>query len=141
MADFETELLEMCNEFAARPFAWCILPNHYHLLVRSEKLELLRSEIGKLHGRNSRAWNLKDHSVGRKVWHNYFDRDMRSVGHYWATINYIHNNPVHHHYTKNWLDWPFSSAHQYLESFGHEEAVRIWKEYPVLDYGKGWDIY
>jgi putative transposase len=34
---------------------------------------------------------------------------------------------------------PFSSAQQFLESVGREEAERVWREYPVLDYGRGWD--
>jgi putative transposase len=48
---------------------------------------------------------------------------------------------VHHGYVKRWQDWPYSSVHQYLEQIGRERAEQIWKEYPVLDYGKGWDIY
>jgi putative transposase len=66
---------------------------------------------------------------------------MKSRRHFWATKNYIHNNPVHHGYVSRWQDWPFSSVHQYLDDVGRDEAVRIWNEYPVLDYGKDWDIY
>lgn len=42
-------------------------------------------------------------------------------------------------YVQRWQDWPFSSAGEYLAQMGHSEAVRIWKQYPVLDYGRGWD--
>ena len=55
-------------------------------------------------------------------------------------IHYVHHNPVHHGYVKRWLDWPWSSARQYLEKVGLEEARRIWLKYPILDYGKKWDI-
>jgi putative transposase len=64
---------------------------------------------------------------------------MRSERHYFATLNYIHNNPVKHGYVQKWQDWPFSSAREYLEKVGFEMASTIWKEYPVLDFGKGWD--
>ena len=94
-----------------------------------------------MHGRTARQWNLEEGALGRKVWFNYFDRDMRSERHYWATVNYINNNPVRHGYVSSWQDWPFSSAHQYLKSVGREEAKRIWLEYPILDYGEGWDDY
>ena len=32
-----------------------------------------------------------------------------------------------------------SPPHRYLEQTGTEEAKRIWREYPIRDYGKGWD--
>lgn len=44
-----------------------------------------------------------------------------------------------HGYVKHWQDWPFSSAADYLASIGRDEAVRIWKAFPILDYGSGWD--
>jgi putative transposase len=64
---------------------------------------------------------------------------MRSDSHHWATLNYIHHNPVHHGYVQRWQDWPFSSAAEYLAAIGHEQAAALWREYPVLEYGRGWD--
>jgi hypothetical protein len=64
---------------------------------------------------------------------------LRSDSHFWATINYIHHNPVKHGHVTRWDEWPFSSAAEYLKEVGREEAIRIWKSYPILDYGKGWD--
>jgi putative transposase len=66
---------------------------------------------------------------------------MRSNRHFWASVNYIHHNPVHHGYVEKWQDWAFSSASGFLEKFGREKTVQIWNEYPVLSYGKDWDIY
>ena len=54
-------------------------------------------------------------------------------------MNYIHHNPVRHGYVTRWQDWPFSSASDYLEDVGKEEASRVCLDYPVLDYGKEWD--
>jgi len=56
------------------------------------------------------------------------------------TMNYIHNNPVHHGYVKRWQDWPWSRAADFLERVGHETAMKLWREYPPLDYGKTWDF-
>ena len=65
------------------------------------------------------------------------ERAMRSDRHYFATLNYVHHNPVRHGYVERWTDWQWSSAKQYLELTGFEEAKRIWKDYPIRDYGKG----
>jgi len=66
-------------------------------------------------------------------------RAIRSERHFGATMNYVHHNPVHHGYCRQWQDWPFSSASAFLQSVGKEEAARIWNAYPILEYGKGWD--
>ena len=42
-------------------------------------------------------------------------------------------------YVARWIDWPWSSATQYLAETGVEEAKRIWQAYPLRDYGKDWD--
>jgi putative transposase len=55
-------------------------------------------------------------------------------------MNYIHNNPVKHGYVAKWQDWPFSSAHWYLEMKGHDWLLENWRDYPVLDYGNDWDV-
>ena len=141
ISDFENQLLKACETLCLMIFAWCILPNHYHIVVRTEAIDELRKEIGKVHGRTAYNWNREDDEVGRKVWFNFFDRDMRSTRHRWASINYVHNNAVHHGYVDRWQDWPYSSASRFIEEVGKEEATRIWKEYPILDYGKEWDVY
>ena len=141
LAAFEQELVTICNDHAEKLYGWCILPNHYHVLPRTDRIKTLRKELGRLHGRTSFRWNREDGAVGRKTWYNYFDRDMKSSRHFWASLNYVHNNAVHHGYVKKWQDWPYSSVHQYLAEVGIETAEAIWREYPVLDYGKGWDIY
>ena len=55
-------------------------------------------------------------------------------------MNYIHHNPVKHGYVDKWQDWPWSSAAEFLARVGRETAEKIWREYPILDYGKKWDV-
>ena len=64
---------------------------------------------------------------------------MRSERHYWATLNYVHHNPVRHGYVKRWRDWRWSSAIEFIAHHGPEETEKIWKEYPIRDYGADWD--
>jgi REP-associated tyrosine transposase len=140
MTECESSVLRICSDFCLRIYAWCILPNHYHVLVRTQRIKELRRMLGQFHGRSSFEWNRIDNRRGRKVWYNCFERPMKSERHFWATLNYVHHNPVHHGYVKLWSDWPWSSARQYLEKIGLAEAKRIWLQYPILDYGKKWDI-
>ena len=137
--DFSHALLEALDKMRVTVHAWCVLPNHYHLLVVIEDLKSFMINLGKLHGRTSHTWNGEENSRGRKVWHNAGDRYIRSEGHFWATMNYIHHNPVHHGYVRKWLDWPYTSAHEFMKDVGPDKAAEIWRKYPVRDYGKGWD--
>lgn len=139
MTECESEILKIFRETCLEVYAWCVLPNHYHALVKTDRIKELRGELGQFHGRSSFKWNGEDSKRGRKVWHNCFERAMKSERHFWASLNYVHNNPVHHGYVEHWQDWPWSSARDYLKQVGRERAKRIWQKYPVLDYGKKWD--
>ncbi|MBI3268818.1 MAG: transposase [Planctomycetes bacterium] len=136
---FEACLLHELEGKRIRIQAWSFLPNHYHLLVGVSDARVVKAVLGQQHGRTSRAWNQEEGSQGRKVWHRTADRRMRGEGHYWATMNYIHNNAVKHGYAQRWQDWPWSSASEFLERAGREQVERIWHAYPVFEYGKGWD--
>ncbi len=142
IANFENDLLETCRNFGVTLYAWCVLPNHYHILIQTDKIKEFQNEgLGKLHGKTSFSWNSEENRRGRKIWYKSFERPMKSNRHFWASLNYVHHNAVHHGYVKRWQDWAFSSADSFLENFGREKTAEIWKEYPILDYGKDWDIY
>jgi putative transposase len=139
MADFEAELVKITTATSKQVFAWNVLPNHYHVLVHELNIKGLLKTLGQLHGRTSFYWNGEENCRGRQVWHRAAETEIKSERHFWATLNYVLHNAVHHGYTERWQDWPYSNAGQYLEEVGREEAERRWREYPVLDYGKDWD--
>jgi len=139
MDGFSRDLLAVFAGHASQTFAWCVLPNHYHALVEAPDITRLLHQLGVFHGCTSHAWNGEENMRGRKVFFRAVERAMRSDRHYFATLNYVHHNPVRHGYVERWTDWQWSSAKQYLELTGFEEAKRIWKDYPIRDYGKGWD--
>jgi putative transposase len=135
----EEALLEVCNNFCRSIYAWCILPNHYHAVVKTDQIKNLCHALGQFHGRSSFIWNSEDNTRGRKVWHNCFERAIKSERHFWATLNYVHHNPVHHGYVDHWQGWPWSSASEFIEVVGRRRALELWMQYPILGYGKKWD--
>ena len=117
---------------------WVIMPNHYHVLL-SVDLKLLKTQLTRIHKFTAHNWNLQDAQRGRKVWYRFSDRKIRSEKHFFASINYIHSNPVKHNYVEIATDWACSGIHLWAEEYGLNYLRTLWKEYPVLDYGKGWD--
>lgn len=136
---FSAALLDVVRHYSDSIICWCVLPNHYHLLVKTPNILRLVYELGRFHGRTSFTWNTQENTRSRKVFHRATDRAMRSDRHFWATVNYIHHNPVHHRYTERWTEWRWSSAADYLDAMGRDQAEEIWRNYPVLDYGAKWD--
>lgn len=139
LQEFCVLLLDELKNIGRETSAWCVLPNHYHVLIKVIDLKKVIKELGKLHGRTSFEWNGEEGCRGRKVWFNVSDRLIRSERHFWTTVNYIHHNPVRHLYVRRWAEWPYSSAQEFLEKVGREKAADIWREYPLRDHGKGWD--
>ena len=92
MAECEAGVLEVCQKLNAEVFAWCILPNHYHFLAQTNDLDALTKSLGKFHGSSSFEWNGAENTRGRQVWCKCFSRSIRSERHFWATVNYVHQN-------------------------------------------------
>ena len=132
------QLFETFTGEGIQILAWVVLPNHYHLLTQEVDFPWLSRQLRLIHGRFAYRWNQEDGLSG-KVWCSYSDRAIRSERHYYATLNYIHYNPVKHGFMGSPYDWKESSVHWYLEQNGREWLRDCWVKYPVKDYGKGWD--
>ncbi len=139
MVEFEKELLEALHARCEQVFAWIVLPNHYHALVKTADVKAAIAEIGLVHGRTSYRWNGEDNQRKRHDWHRCAETAMKSERHYWATLNYVLNNAVRHGYVERWQDWPYSNAEDYLAAIGRERAEAIWRDFPILDFGADWD--
>ncbi len=140
MDAFAVELMEVSTAHSVKVDAWALLPNHCHVLVVVDSNSVLLQELGKLHGRTSHRWNGEEDARGRKVWFGCLDRKIHNDKHHMAAINYVQHNPVKHGYVMNWDQWRWPSAAEYIARVGREEAMRRWNEYPILNFGKGWDV-
>ena len=89
--------------------AWCIMPNHVHVMIREIENHPLgivvqgwkggsAIEINRMLGRSGRLWNPDFH-----------DRFIRDESHFYRCLSYIHQNPVKAGLCKAPEDWPFSS--------------------------------
>jgi putative transposase len=139
IATFSSQLCNLIQTHCRTLFAWVVLPNHYHALCDVTDLNAMFNALGKLHGRTSFQWNTEDHCRGRQTWCKATETAMKSEGHFYASLNYVLHNPVHHGYCAKWTEWPFSSAAEYLENVGRAQALKTWQSYPLYDYGKDWD--
>jgi len=93
-----------------RLIAWCVMPNHVHVLIETRAghplAEVIHSwksftakEINKALGRSGEVWQRE-----------YFDRYIRDDRHLQAVIKYIEENPVKAKLVTSADGWRFSSA-------------------------------
>lgn len=139
LSELAKELLETMKRENFPCDAWVVLPNHYHLLLHIDSMARLGETIRKMHSRIATRVNGLAGKRGRRVWYRHTDRRMRSAAHYWATVNYIHGNPVKHGYVREQDDWPWSSWLDYMDDHGRVRMADWERQHPALDYGRGWD--
>jgi len=121
-----------------RLFAWCVMPNHVHVLFQAKEgwtmskvVATWKSYTGRrispfLHQSNPGSAGHQPGCSsaglvpgGPRVWHrSYFDRYIRDNGHFAAVVNYIHNNPVKAGLVKRAEEWRWSSANGGVVSVG-----------------------
>lgn len=128
-------------------FAYCLLPNHFHLLLRLLDADeiLNRTDLHDYwrHARDDRphqyfsnffnayARTIND-SYGRTG--SLFQRPFRRIpvttdAYFFNLITYIHRNPQKHRLVDDFRDWPYSSYDAIL----HEKPTRV-ERTAVLDY-------
>jgi putative transposase len=108
------ETLQRFDGERYRLIAWCIMPNHVHVLI--EPLVSLPKIVQSWKSYTGRWALLHNAELGLGVpgnafWmRDYWDRYIRNEQHLAAVIHYIHENPVTAGLCDSALDWPWSSA-------------------------------
>ncbi len=108
----------------ADTFAYCLLKNHFHILLRI-KPELAQTNIDKhspiqafsnLFNAYTKAIN-KAYGRTGKLFQEHFKRIEVTNQHYFANlIFYIHFNPQKHGFVNDFRVWPWSSYSAYISS-------------------------
>jgi putative transposase len=107
----------------ADTYAYCLMCNHFHLVVRIKDRpgeNLSAAEVSKpfsnLFNAYARSFN---RAYGRSgaLFQRPFSRILVEDDSYLSRlIVYIHQNPQRHGFVRNFLDWPYSSIHNLLSS-------------------------
>jgi len=122
----------------AETFAYCLMPNHFHFVIRIRKEEELSKfyhiekktlpalitleglirlnslQFSHLFNAYTQAFNKLYSRRGSLFIDTFKRRKVTSEIDLLNLIHYIHNNPVHHGFTKNMDDWKFSSYSVFL---------------------------
>ncbi len=119
----------------ADTYAFCLMNNHFHLLLRIKEEETVRYMTSKVQNFGSRAvdeneidyfiskqfanffssytqaFNKMFGRMGSLFIKNFKREEIVSEDHFRELVVYIHRNPVHHGYCRKFSEWRFSSYH------------------------------
>jgi REP element-mobilizing transposase RayT len=88
--------------------AYCLMPNHYHLLLRTEEANLSRA-IRQLNGVYAQWWNRRHQRVGHVLQGRFKSQVVQKRPYLLVLGRYIARNPVRRCLVSEPEDWPWSS--------------------------------
>jgi len=111
---YQTLMSDWCKEYGVKIWAYCLMPNHIHLIAIPKTKESLKSAIGEAHRRYTRMINFRKGWRGH-LWQGRFSSFILDENYLLACTRYIEMNPVRASLVKKAEDWPWSSASAHIK--------------------------
>jgi putative transposase len=129
-------MAEWCRKCAVEIWAYCLMPNHVHLIAVPESEDGLRRGIGDAHRRYSRMINFRQDWRGH-LWQGRFASFPMDESYLLAAARYVEMNPVRARLVPDATSWPWSSARAHLA--GRDD--RLVKVAPLLEMAGDWKLF
>jgi putative transposase len=137
-------MAQWCTKFKVEAWAYCLMPNHVHLIVVPETKDGLALAIGEAHRRYTRRINFREGWRGH-LWQGRFSSFIMEEKYLLACARYMELNPVRAGLTKKPEDWRWSSAAAHLK--GQDDLLvkarpllemvnSSWKKFLAVDVGE-----
>jgi putative transposase len=94
--------------------AYCLLPNHYHFLVRQDGTQPAGLLMQRVFNSYSKAYNRRYDRTGTLFEGPYQAIPVNQEGYLLHLCRYIHANPAHHNMTQQLEEWPYSNYPEWL---------------------------
>ena len=120
----------------AKTYAYCLMPNHIHFLIKTRSIEEVRMNFGfedvkpfgkfeafqklvskqfsNLYSSYAQAFNKMYNRKGSLFSPNFKRKEITSEEYLKTLVCYIHRNPIHHGFCADFKEWEHSSYHAYL---------------------------
>jgi putative transposase len=132
-AEYLSLLGEWCRRCGVEVWAYCLMPNHVHLIMVPDDEEGLRRALGETHRRYTRRINLREGWRGY-LWQGRFASFVMDERHLLRAARYVELNPVRAKLCRTPWRWPWSSAAAHVAGCD-DGLVRVG---PLLERVKDW---
>lgn len=113
-------MAEWCRRYSVDIWAYCLMPNHVHLIAVPENQDALRLAIGEAHRRYTRFINFREGWRGH-LWQGRFASYVLDEPYLLACVRYIENNPVRANLVDRPDAWRWNSAAAHMK--GENDAL------------------
>lgn len=127
---------QWCRHYNVDIWAWCLMPNHIHLIAVPKTADGLARAIGEAHRRYTRHINFRENWRGH-LWQGRFTSFPMDEQYLLATARYVEMNPVAAGLVEHPNDYPWSSARAHIE--GKDD--KLVKVAPLLDIISDWSSF
>lgn len=117
---FLNVLAEVCDRYNWIVHAYCLMTNHYHLLIETPDANLSQG-MRQLNGVYTQSFNRQHKRVGHVFQGRYKAILVQKEAYLLELARYIVLNPVRVHMVRTTKDWPWSS---YRATAGYKEPVK-----------------
>ena len=108
-----TLLADYCAREAVRLWAYCLMPNHVHLVLVPTNETGLRKAVAEVHRRYTLFVNIREGWTGC-LWQGRFSSFPMDEAHLHHAVRYIEMNPVRAGLCRTADEWQWSSARAHL---------------------------
>ncbi len=130
-------LVGACRHHNSAVWAWCLMPNHVHLIMTPTTEDGLRASLAEAHRRYTRRINFREGWRGH-LWQERFHSFPMDEAYLLAAVRYVELNPVRAGWVERAQDWPWSSARTRLGEPGDDLTCRKALEGLVGDWPTFW---
>ena len=106
-------MADWCKERGVEIWAYCLMPNHVHLIAVPHSEHGLGRAVGEAHRRYTRRINFREKWRGY-LWQGRFASFVMDEPYLLAAARYVELNPVRAGLVGDAADWPWSSARSHL---------------------------
>jgi putative transposase len=106
-------LAASCRNAGVEVWAWCLMPNHVHLILTPHDEDGLRRALAPVHRRYAGIIHQRRRRTGH-FWQGRFGAVVMDEEHLAAAFRYVSLNPVRARLVARAQDWPWSSARAHL---------------------------
>jgi len=106
-------LAEHCRAAGVEVWAWCLMPNHVHLILVPHDADGLRRALAAVHRRYAGIVHARRKRTGH-FWQGRFGAVVMDENHLAAALRYVSLNPVRARMVERAQDWRWSSTRAHL---------------------------
>jgi putative transposase len=103
-ATFRRQLLRIAERYDWALHAYCLMPNHYHLIVQARQVDLSKG-MHRLNGGYAQGFNDRHERVGHLFQNRFKALTIESAEHFDQALAYVHANPVAAGLCRDEADW------------------------------------